>query len=252
MDSVSHPEINTVSRRSGSGNHHAASDPVDDPQLILERPVRSSFPGNAKFVLVLLFVGFVVQTGAMLLLRRHATVNLLEADEQEYWGIASSLLHGGLKEFPVTRTLGFPLTIAAIRSVVGDSYFRVQFVLTSLLIFLAPLTYWLARAVLGSERAVRVSALGVLFWPVYLRLGVTLFSDNITLVLFVLYLNVFVSAWQSTGEERFPWCSGFSLAHFWEFVSIFGPCISSTRRSPLPLRSGTRKAFVAACSQARC
>ena len=155
MQSVPRPTVECVDPPTVLKERPLLPDPVADTHPTVQPPGQLSFPGNLKFVLVLLLLGFVVQTGAMLLLRRHATVNLLELDEQEYWNIASKLLHGGLREFPVTRTLGFPLTIAAIRSVVGDSYFRVQFVLTSLLVFLAPLTYWLTRAVLGSERAVR-------------------------------------------------------------------------------------------------
>jgi hypothetical protein len=193
-------------------------------------PSGTGLLGSGRFVLTLLVLGFVLQVGFFLLIRRHATADLLEVDEHEYWGIATDLMEGGLARFPVSRTLGFPLLIALIRSLVGDDYARVQFVLTSLLVLLGPLVYWLSRRAIGSERAARVAALGVLCWPVFLRLGVTLFSDPITLMLFALYLNVFHSAWHSrslTGMLPGRWSLAGAILgiciHFRPMYLIYSP-----------------------------
>ena len=172
----------------------------------------------------LLLLGFVLQIGTFVLIRGNATVNILEADEREYWDIASHLLRGGLAAFPVSRTLGFPLTLAAIRSVVGDEYVRVQFVLSSLLIFtgtpglLALETSPVERACgpAGGHRCALLASLPAS--------GATLFSDNLTLVLFILYLNLFFSAWQTPGRAVLPWGRWLLAGMTLGLASIFGRC----------------------------
>jgi hypothetical protein len=158
-----------------------------------------------RFVAVLVLLGLVLQAGLLVALRLGKTVELLEADEHEYWTLATTLLQGSLGEFPARRTLGFPLVIAAIRRVVGDGYFAVQTVLSTLLCLMAPLTYYLVRSVVGSERAARLAALGVLFWPSFLWLGVTLYSDVFTLLVFLVYLNAVPPPWLSQDPTRIPW-----------------------------------------------
>ena len=57
-------------------------EPVDDSSSTTERLGRQTLPLNKKFVVGLVLVGFVVQIGAMLLLRRNTSLNLIDGDEQ--------------------------------------------------------------------------------------------------------------------------------------------------------------------------
>lgn len=145
---------------------------------------------DARLAALLALLSLVVNLGALLWVRGHATVGNLDADEQEYWSLASNLLHGTLHDHPARRTIGFPLAVAALRWLTGDDYLRVQVLLTGLVSVSPVLVYWLARRGLGSTRAALLAGAGVLIWPTFVRFGITLYSDSIALMVFLLYLNL--------------------------------------------------------------
>lgn len=167
-------------------------------------PVRPGRSG-ARFAALLVALALAVNLGTLFLVRGHATVDRLDADEREYWSLASNLLHGNLRDHPARRTIGFPAIVAAARWLVGDEYLRVQLALT-VLVGLSPLlVHRLVRRQLGSERAGRLAGVAALFWPTFVRFGTTLYSDSIALMVFLVHLNATPPRAGSRDGPRFPW-----------------------------------------------
>ncbi len=169
-----------------------------------DEPWPGGVPAEARFVALLALLSLVVNLAVLLWVRGHATVNGLDADEQEYWSLASNLLRGTLHDHPARRTIGFPLALAALRWLVGDDYLRVQLLLTGLVSSSPALLYWLARRRLGSARAALLAGAGALIWPSFVRFGITLYSDSIALMVFLLYLNLTPSGLR-LGPPGSPW-----------------------------------------------
>jgi hypothetical protein len=144
-----------------------------------------------SFPVALLGASLAINLIALFLIRRNGSVATLDADEQEYWNLAGSLLSGGIDTLPARRTLPFPLLLAALRSIVGDDYLRVQIALTAILSVSALLVYRLVREHLRNERAARVAAVGFLLWPSFIRYDVTIYSDSIALLCLLGFLVVF-------------------------------------------------------------
>jgi 4-amino-4-deoxy-L-arabinose transferase-like glycosyltransferase len=164
-------------------------------------------PGGsgARFAAVLVVLALAVNLATLFLVRGHATVERLDADEREYWSLASNLLQGSLRDHPARRTIGFPATVAAARWLVGDEYLRVQLALM-VLVGLSPLlVHRLVRRELGSERAARLAGMAALFWPTFVRFGTTLYSDSIALMVFLVHLNVTPPRAWSRDAPGFPW-----------------------------------------------
>jgi 4-amino-4-deoxy-L-arabinose transferase-like glycosyltransferase len=126
-----------------------------------------------------------------LLLRSHATIDMVDSDEHEYWNIATGLLGSGLDSIPARRTLPYPLLIAAMRGLVGDNYFRVQLLLSLLLSLTPVMLYWVTFRRLADERVARLAAVLVLLWPPFVRYAATIYSDSLALLLFLCFLLVF-------------------------------------------------------------
>jgi 4-amino-4-deoxy-L-arabinose transferase-like glycosyltransferase len=148
---------------------------------------------GSRFPALLLLLALTVDLGAVLVVRRHGTIETLEDDELEYWGLATNVLHGSLEQHPSRRTLPFPAVIAAARAVAGDRYLPVQ-VLVTVVVSLSPLLlYGVIRRQLGSERVARLAAVGVAVWPPFVRYGATLYSDSLG----VLALLLVLLAWPS-------------------------------------------------------
>jgi 4-amino-4-deoxy-L-arabinose transferase-like glycosyltransferase len=139
----------------------------------------------------LLIASLVINTAAVFLMRSHATIASVEADESEYWDIASQLHALGLSGIPARRTLPFPLLLTTLRSIVGDNYFYVQLLVSALLALSPVLIYWLVRRQIGSERAAMLASVGFLLWPPLVRYGASIYSDSIALLLFLVYLLAF-------------------------------------------------------------
>lgn len=143
---------------------------------------------SAPFPVALLGAALAVNLVAVFLLRQHGSVTTLDDDEQEYWNLAGNLLSGGIDTLPARRTLPFPLIIAALRSLVGDDYLRVQIALTVILSFAPLLVYWLVREHQRNERVARLAAVGFLLWPPFVRYGATIYSDSMALLCFLGFL----------------------------------------------------------------
>jgi 4-amino-4-deoxy-L-arabinose transferase-like glycosyltransferase len=136
----------------------------------------------------LFIASLVVNIAAAFLLRSHTTVATVDADESEYWNIASQLHALGLSGIPARRTLPFPLLLATLRSIVGDNYFYVQLLVSALLALSPVLIYWLVRRQIGSGKAAMLASIVFLLWPPFVRYGASIYSDSIALLLFLVYL----------------------------------------------------------------
>jgi 4-amino-4-deoxy-L-arabinose transferase-like glycosyltransferase len=152
-----------------------------------QRQTRSLKP-PWTFSFWLFIASLVVNIAAAFLLRSHTTVATVDADESEYWNIASQLHALGLSGIPARRTLPFPLLLATLRSIVGDNYFYVQLLVSALLALSPVLIYWLVRRQIGSETAARLASIVFLLWPPFVRYGASIYSDSIALLLFLVYL----------------------------------------------------------------
>jgi 4-amino-4-deoxy-L-arabinose transferase-like glycosyltransferase len=176
---------------------------------------------SRAFAVVVLLAGLTLNVGAALAIRSHASIGLLDADEQEYWGLAGTLLHDGLAAFPARRTLPFPLLLASFRAAFGDSYPAVQLALSALLALVPFATYHLVRRQVGAERVAQIAALLVLFWPPFVRFNATLYSDSIALLAFLCFLNAF-----SRAIEQLP--RGVATGPSWVIAGVLlGLCIET-------------------------
>jgi 4-amino-4-deoxy-L-arabinose transferase-like glycosyltransferase len=136
----------------------------------------------------LFIASLAVNITAAFALRSHTSVATVDADESEYWNIASQLHALGLSGIPARRTLPFPLLLATLRSIVGDNYFYVQLLVSALLALSPVLIYWLVRRQIGSEKAAMLASIVFLLWPPFVRYGASIYSDSIALLLFLVYL----------------------------------------------------------------
>jgi hypothetical protein len=117
-------------------------------------------------------------------------LNHVDLDEKEYWSLATALLGGRVDTNLGLRTLGFPVFLAAVRILVGDSYPRAQILTTLVFSLTSPLFYRFVRRELGSERAGLLAGFVAAVWPLFVRYGITLYSETVGLPLFVAYLLI--------------------------------------------------------------
>jgi 4-amino-4-deoxy-L-arabinose transferase-like glycosyltransferase len=187
---------------------------------------RRQSPGSPQpwmFSFGLLMASLVLNEAAALLLRSHTTVATVDADESEYWNIASELRAHGLSGIPARRTLPFPLLLATLRGLVGSDYFHVQLLVSALLSVSPVLMYWLVRRQLGSEPTARLAGLIFLCWPPFAIYGASIYSDSIALLLFLAYLLAFPLAAQTpvSAPSRQPG----RLLHFCLAGALLGLCL---------------------------
>ncbi|MBV8851853.1 MAG: hypothetical protein JOY91_00560 [Sinobacteraceae bacterium] len=147
--------------------------------------------GQSLNPLWLFLAAVVVDVTAAFLIRSHTTLAMLDADESEYWNIASQLQVHGLSGIPARRTLPFPLLLASLRALVGDNYFYVQLLVSALLAITPVLAFWLVQRHTGNQRAALLTGVAFLLWPPYVYYGASIYSDSIALMLFLVYLLAF-------------------------------------------------------------
>ena len=141
-----------------------------------------------KFCCWLFIASATLNVAMVALIRQHETLTSIDQDEQEYWDIATTFRDFGLSGVPARRTPLFPILIAALRSLVGSDYFHVQIALSVLLAISPVLAFWLVRPRIGSERVAKYASIGFLLWPPFVRYSVTLYSDSMALLMFLVYL----------------------------------------------------------------
>lgn len=204
--------------------------------------------------MAMLFVGaLVVNVGIVLLIRRHLGVSSLDADEQNYWNIATQLPRLGIAgAFPFRRTLPFPFLLALFRTLVGSDYLKVQLLVSALLAFTPVLVYRLVRRRIVHLQVARIAGVMVMLWPPFVRYGATLYSDSVGLLVFVIFLLSVPKP--AVASERLGWgwlrwaLAGMLLAFalqtkplyllYWPFAVILA--VQSVR----PLRRGVAAAAV--------
>jgi len=136
--------------------------------------------------LLLLLVSLLFDLAFGLLYKFRPTPAQLEADELEYYDMASQLMAGTF-ELTARRTLAFPLLIAAIRSA-GATFLVLQAIVAMLFSFSAPLLFLVVRKVTGSRTAGAVSGLVLALWPPVVFYGVSLYSEALAMPVFLLAL----------------------------------------------------------------
>ncbi len=172
----------------------------------------------------LLVAGLIVNVTAAFLLRSHTTVATVDADESEYWNIASDLHAHGLSGIPARRTLPFPLLLATLRGLVGDNYFHVQLLVSALLSLSPVLAFWLVRRQLGSGRTAMLAGVVFLLWPPFALYGASIYSDSIALLLFLVYLLAF----PVSSAAAFPAAGAFASRRWLQFGlagALLGLCL---------------------------
>jgi 4-amino-4-deoxy-L-arabinose transferase-like glycosyltransferase len=144
---------------------------------------------DRRFCTWLLIASLIVHIGSVLLTRQHETISTLDGDEHEYWSMATDFQKQGLSGVTARRTPPYPVLIATLRSVFGDDYRPVQLALSTLLAVSPVLVFWLVRRRVADEMAARLAAVGVLFWPAFVRYDATLYCDSFGLMVFLCFLN---------------------------------------------------------------
>ena len=136
--------------------------------------------------LALLLISLVVDLGFGLLYKFRASPAQLEADEFEYYRMATRLMDGSFV-LTARRTLAYPMVLVGIRSIT-DSFLLLQAVITTIFSFSAPLLFLVVRRVTGSIKAGALSGLILAIWPPVLFYAVSLYSEVLALPVFLLSL----------------------------------------------------------------
>jgi hypothetical protein len=137
--------------------------------------------------LALLLLSVFVNLATALITRAHITTARLDADELEYYNIAGRILDGTYELEP-RRVIGHALVLSFLRFITGDRLLLVQIGVTLLFSFTAPLTYCLVRRELGHQGAALTAGLGIIFWPLFVIYGSTLYSETLALPCFIALL----------------------------------------------------------------
>lgn len=156
------------------------------PRAALARISAAASRDPRRTALAIYLLAAVVTVCFGLAVRYRAAPALLEADELEYFAIATELL-AGAHEVGGRRTLAFPLLLAAVRSLTGD--FLLLQVAASLIYAASPvLLFALVRRLGGRDGSALGAALVLTVWPPALFYGASLYSESVALPAFLLAL----------------------------------------------------------------
>jgi len=136
---------------------------------------------------LILLGSIVLNLSAALAMRSGLRPEQLEMDELEYYTYAGQVADGSYEFYP-RRTVGHLLVLAALRKAFDDRLVPIQLAVSALFSLAAPLAYLLARRELRDHRAALLGGLGVMLWPLFVRYGVTLYSETVALPLFAGFL----------------------------------------------------------------
>jgi 4-amino-4-deoxy-L-arabinose transferase-like glycosyltransferase len=151
-------------------------------------------------------------------MRTHFTPSQLDADEFEYYKIAGRI-SSGTYELEPTRVLGHPVVLSFLRSVTGDRLILVQLAVTLLCSLTAPIAYCWVRRELLHQGAALTAAIGITFWPLFIRYSATLYSETLALPCFTAMLLLLPSS-RACKTDR--WKRGFR----WIALGVvFGLCM---------------------------
>jgi hypothetical protein len=127
----------------------------------------------------------------------------LEADESEYFYLSGQLLDGRFSLTP-RRTLGYPLILAAIRSV-SDNFLFLQVVVCALYSLSAPILFLAVRKVTRSLITAGLCGLALVLWAPAIFYGTTLYSETLALPIFLgalCFLPLGSRIWEGMPRER--------------------------------------------------
>ena len=125
----------------------------------------------------------------------------LDADELEYFDMATGLMNGTL-QLTARRTLAFPLFVAGVRTI-SDNFLLLQAVAASFFSLSAPLLFLIVRRMTRSVAAGALAGLALALWPPVIYYGVSLYSEAMALPVFLLSLLALPPG-PRTGRGRRP------------------------------------------------
>jgi len=138
--------------------------------------------------LYLYILGFIVAAAAILFLRTPLSTANLDVDELFYFTIAKRLAAGDFF-VDIYRPMGFSTSLAIIYLIAGKNLWITQILLTMLATTRVPLTYFLAKKIVRKDSVATISALITAMWPISLFYSASLYSETITVPLFLLMLT---------------------------------------------------------------
>jgi hypothetical protein len=148
----------------------------------IERPY-----GPKAHVLFLTVFSIAVYVGTSLAIHRLDDPSRMDADEQEYYGLAGGLIHNGYT-FSLRRPPVHVLILAILRILSFDNLPATRALAAAVFSLSAPFTYILARRLTGRAAFALTIGVTTIFWPPFLYYGSTLYSETTTLPLFILTL----------------------------------------------------------------
>ena len=162
-------------------------------------------------IFLALFLGSaLINCGIAYKTRANLSPEMLEADEVEYFNLATQILEGRF-EFHPRRVAGHSLLLATIREVVGDRVLYVQLVVSLIFSLTAPLTYLLARRELGNPKAALLAGICVMTWPMFAYYGSTLYSETLALPMFLATLLAFPGPENANSARAWRWLGAGAL-----------------------------------------
>jgi len=137
--------------------------------------------------LVLYFVAVVAGLAFLFSYHPNVTPETLDVDEQYYYGRGAELARGTYEVNPY-RPVGFPLVVGGLLWLTGFNLLAAKALLVLISSLRAPLVYALVKRISGNEAVSFWSGLGVIFWPVIFFLSSSLYSETVSLPLFLGFL----------------------------------------------------------------
>ncbi len=190
---------------------------------LLDRPARA--------FLLLYLISLTVCLTMGLLHGFRASPLQLDVDEGEYFTLATQIMDGTI-ELSARRSLGFPVVIAAIRSIYDNILF-LQGIVTALYAFSAPLLFLVVRRISRSDAAGLLAGAALAMWPPAIFYGASLYSETLAAPIFLLSLLMLpVGARLSGAAVRWHWTalpSGLLLAaatHVRPMYLLFVPFVA--------------------------
>lgn len=159
-------------------------------QRLSERLESSS---RARIYIGLYLFALIVVISVGYFVHFRADSNLLEFDEHEYFFISDQILNGDFDINP-RRTAGFPLILAAIRSI-SDNFIFLQIAVVAIYAATAPMAFKFLKNIGVSDMPALLASVAFILWPAGLYYGTSMYSETAVLPVFLLALAILPSPW---------------------------------------------------------
>lgn len=164
----------------------------------VSRAVDAVAPGRLALILYLFALAVVLAFGFASHFRGEFA--MLEADEAEYMGLSADIMNGVWQISP-RRTLGFPMLVAAIRSMT-DSLMLLQIIVSALFALSTPALFAVVRRIAGRNTVAGIGASLFALWPPTVFYGTSLYSETLALPIFLAALALLPAGSRTAGGGR--------------------------------------------------